>query len=144
MDNSYYMDQAKKLADLTVQSSEKQETFWQHALLVFSGTFGIVVSLHTGNSSDLYIRSVFVLAVVSLALGTLSTAIVVYDLSQLVERIRQVFLNESLNALREDREMKAVFVDLHKRTSICKWISCLLFAISIIALSSYSVLSALF
>jgi hypothetical protein len=141
-DNSYYWDQMKKLAELAVQSSEKQETFWQHVLLVFSGTFGIVVSLHSDNSPDLHIRLVFALAVVLLSLGTLCSAIVVYDHSQLVERARLEFSTEVQKALREHRAVKPVYTNMRKRTLFCKLLSCVFLVCSILSLASYSVLYA--
>ncbi len=120
MNTNYYEKQLRKTEKMTKESFEKQVDFYRNLLIVASGSLGILVSLHNTHSEYLYIRMVFLLAVLSLAIGILTTSIVLHDLSRLPERARQAFLNEAKDALKDDRLIKPVFVDKKKRTKVCE------------------------
>lgn len=141
MDKQYYEDQMRQQVELMNQSSEKQESFFQQILIVSAGILGILISLHTNNSTDQCIRLVFVLATVLLALGTLTVAIVVYDYSRLVERTRQAHISALAKALREKVEVGSIAVPLKKRTKFCIKVACSSLVLSLIVLTLYVVLS---
>lgn len=55
-----------------------------------------------------------------LSAGVSCSAIVLYDLSMLPERVRQKFCKEFENAIQEDRRLKQVTVGYRKRTVFFK------------------------
>jgi len=85
---------------------------------------------------------VFLLAVLLLAVGILTTAIVLHDLSRIPERARQAFLAESKAALKDDRRLQPAFVDKKKRTKVCKKIVPSALAASLILLVLYVFLTS--
>jgi hypothetical protein len=139
MNNSYYLEQMQKIAELAQKSSEKREFFFQQLLIVSAGTLGILLSLHAQQSEFLHIRLVFLLAVLFLLLGTLTTGIAFYDYSNLAERTRQDFHAEVEKALDEQRAVEAVFVKHKKRTKVCEKISLVSLILGLITLFIYTV-----
>ena len=142
MNTNYYEQQLRKSEKMSRYSFEKEADFYRNLLIVASGSLGILVSLHNTQSEHLYIRMVFLLAVLLLAVGILTTAIVLHDLSSLPERARQAFLAESKAALKDDRRLKPVFVDKKKRTKVCKKIVPSALAASLILLVLYVFLTS--
>lgn len=136
----YFNKQLKLTEELTIKSSEKILSFWQHILLVSSSIDGILISLHTGDSESLYIHLAFLLATALLTLGVLSTSIIVYDHSMLPERVRQKFVKEGCTAIREDRKLNPVFVNKRKRTVFCEWFSSISLILALILMLAYAVL----
>jgi hypothetical protein len=143
MDNRYYYNQLETQADLAAQSSDKQAAFFQHILLVSSSILGILISLHTNTSAILYIRLVYVLSVASLALGVLTTGIVVYDHSRMLEDLRRKHNRESIDALKDDRKLNPVYATKKKRTSFCEKYSLFLLVIGLFLLTIYAILAAI-
>lgn len=143
MDNKYFHDRMDELAKVTVQSSEKQESFFRHILIVAASTFGILVSLHSKQSPVLCIRLVFLSVAVLMSLGILTCGIALYDQSRLVERTREKFHAALTIALKEGRKTGLVTVRKLKRTLFCKKCSLILFVISLLLLMIYAILVSL-
>lgn len=137
---SYYKDQLSVMEKATNQSTDKILTLWQHILLVSSGIDGVLISLHGESPSHLYIRVVFFLSVVLLSAGVSCSAIVLYDLSMLPERVRQKFCKEFENAIQEDRRLNQVTVGYRKRTVFCQKCAYWCFGLSLLSLLIYSFL----
>lgn len=135
-----HIDRVEKYTNL---SSEKQDTFSYNVLLVASSIFGILISLHDNKTECLYTRVAFLIAILLLALGILSLVIMLYDRSMLVERMRQKYLKEVVNALREDKEVNPVFAKEGKRLIICRKISYTTLLLSLFILIIYTTLSTL-
>ena len=143
MDNQYYQKHIDRIPRLLEKSIEKQLSFFQHILIVSSGTFGIIISLHSNSSSGLNTRLVFLLAVLTLSLGSLLTAFVLYDLSFLAERGRQAYCTEVQSAITERRFVQAVAGSKRKRTVFCEKACCILLLFSIVLLSLWAVLAVI-
>lgn len=140
----YYEKKMRTMEDLTNQSSQRTLSFWQHILLVSSSIDGILISLHAGQSEHIYTQLAFLLSTVVLSLGILTTSIVVYDYSMLLERTRQKFADEFQNALREGREMRNVVVDTRKRTKFFENFSLISLICAILFMLLYTILKELF
>lgn len=139
----YYKKQQKKIEDLTAQSSQRILSFWQHILLVSSSLDGILISLRVGSSQYLYIRWAFLLSIGLLTLGVLTTSILLYDHSMLIERCRQQYVQEVRTAIQEDREIGGVLVQKKKRTTICEWTSAISLILAVLLILSYAILREL-
>ena len=140
MDITYYKKQMEQMKNLTEQSADKIYSLWQHILVVSSGIDGVLISLHTESPSHLYIRLAFFLSVFLLSIGVLCSAIVLYDLSMLVERARQEYCREFQKAIQEDRELEFFGVDYKRRTVFCQKCSYWCFGLSLLFLLVYSFL----
>jgi hypothetical protein len=138
----YIREQLQKQAELANLSTEKQESFVRHILLVSSSIFGILIALHGSAEYSLYTRLIFVLSMALLTLGTLCSAIVLYDLTHIVERAHQDHNKECKDALQERRAVKPVFVHKKKRTEVFEKMTYLFLICSVILLSLYSILPA--
>lgn len=134
----YYDTQIKKAQEITDKSYERILSFWQHILLVFSSIDCILISLHVGNSGCIYTRVAFVLSTFLLTLGVLSATIVVYDLSMLVERTRQVFLQELQIAIRQNHRVGSIVAKKKKRTVFCEIFSCVSFVLALFSMLIYT------
>lgn len=138
MEPNHYKSQFPKLVELAEQSALKKLSFLQSVLLASSGGLGILVSLHSNTSTDLYIRLIFLLSIVLLALGILASAITVYDYSMIDERLRQVFHAEVQKALLEQREVRMVTVSTRKRTIVCEKLTYIFLVSALLLLTIYS------
>lgn len=144
MDQNYYKEQFSKIEDYTNLSAEKQDAFSQNILLVSSSILGILISLHDNKTECLYTRVAFLISILFLVFGILTLAIMLYDRSKLVEHLRQRFVKEAQNALKEDRKLQMVSIQEGKRIRICKKISysCLILALlMLIVYTSFSTFS---
>lgn len=139
----YYKKQQKKIEDITAQSSQRILSFWQHILLVSSSLDGILISLHVESSEHLYIRWAFLLSIGLLTLGVLTTSILLYDHSMLIERCRQQYVQEVHTAIQEDREIGAVLVQKKMRTTVCEWTSAISLILAVLLILSYAILREL-
>jgi hypothetical protein len=137
---AYYRNQFKKIEELTALSAEKQQTFLQQILIVSSSILGILVALHKIQLEARYIRWVFVLAVLLLALVVLCTALALFVHTQLVESARQAFCKEVDIAMKEDRPLENVGIGMKKRTLLFEKTSLICFVASLILLGVYTVL----
>ena len=141
MELKYYHEQVKLLAKVTNEASEKKISFYQHLLLVSASIVGIVISLHTTNSQFQYIRLVFLLSTVTLSLGTLCLVLVLYDFSNLQDRIRESFHKEIQNAMKNDVKCNMVSVPHKKRTLLLEKASYIFLTLGFILLVTYNGLS---
>jgi len=141
MELNYFNEHIDKAEKYTNLSSEKQDTFSYNVLLVASSIFGILISLHDNKTECLYTRVAFLIAIVLLALGILSLVVMLYDRSMLVEHMRQKYLKEVANALREEKKVKPVFAKEGKRLIFCRKISYTTLLLSLFMLIIYTTLS---
>jgi hypothetical protein len=79
---------------LEKESVSDQQKFFQHALIVASSTFGILISFHDKAFQYQYTRWVFLLAIVLLSIGILSSSIALYAVSTLNVRLMRSSLKE--------------------------------------------------
>lgn len=129
-----------KTQELTRDSFEKQLSFHQHILLVSSSVLSIVISLHSYNESPLYIRVIFISAVILLTLGVLTCAIALYSQKEITERGRQAYISAHIEALRTGKNPGVVSI---KKTSLhktCETLTCILLPLSIVLLAIYTIL----
>lgn len=132
----------RQVQELTMASYEKQLSFLYHLLLVSSSVLSIVISLHTSNEAPLYIRWVFAIAVILLALGVLACSIALYSQKEIAERGRRKYIDEYTQSLRsgEPHEMTSVGkTRLHK---ICERLTYILLPAAIVVLAVYAILLA--
>lgn len=120
MTNEEWKINLQKLIDVTNQSTERQIEFYRSILVAGASVLGILISLHTTQIISLYIRLVFALSILLLLLGILLSALVLYDLSFLLEKMKVVFRDELHKALKEEREPAPVTVPKKKRTLFCQ------------------------
>ncbi|MDH6310559.1 hypothetical protein M2451_003351 [Dysgonomonas sp. PFB1-18] len=143
MDNNI-SNSFKTLGEQTNLLAEKRAS-WHHQLLVASSAlFGILISLHNGNSLLLFVRLVFALSVVLLALGIFLIGISLYSHIDAVSRARKAATEEAILAAREHRAMKPVAVPVRKIFSFCEKASYICFGLSVLLLAAYSVLIAVY
>jgi hypothetical protein len=138
IDSSYYLAQRERIAELSLLASSKQLSFLQNVFLGASGVLGILVSLHTSTSTDLYIRVLFVLSTALLALGILIILIAIYNHTKGYELLCQSFQAEAQKALDENRKMMSVAVPMKKSTVICEKTSYALLGLSVVLLTLYA------
>ena len=142
-DLKYYQGQLRVVSELVEKSSQLRFSFFQHILLVSSSILGILIALHSSNSPYIYIRLVFLLALVLFALGILSTGVVVHDLSLLVADIQLKYSKEVQRASRADREANPVFAAKKKRTLLLEKWCLILLSSGLFVLVLYGALVAL-
>lgn len=135
-----YDESIDVLNSLSDRALSKRESFAQQFLFVSSTLLGIVVSLHSPNSPLLYIRLVYVTALVLLSLGVMATLIVVFDFLQIRLGLHQDYRNELSSAAQKDQSVQAVKKDFRKRTLICQKLSLIFFVFGVLVLTSYSIL----
>lgn len=131
----------KQLVNLTNEATEKRAEFYRNILVVSASVLGILISLHTTQSPCICTRLVFALSVLLLLLGTLSTSLVLFDLSLLPERTRQEYLIELQKALEEERSPNPLSVKKRKRTVLCEKWSIYFLLSSSLSLVVYTILS---
>ena len=145
MNTEYYYSQLQDLVKLQEQAADKKESFAQHILIAASSILAIIVALHPIDESlHLYIRLVFVLAVVLFALGILLICITTYDYSRYKEEAFVKFHQEIQSAQKAGRMVGPVFGDKKKRTLFCEKCSFELLIIGLFLLVVYTILVALF
>lgn len=144
MTNEDLVKNLQKLTDITNLSTDKQADFYRSILVAGASILGILISLHSTQTSCLYIRLVFVLSICLLLLGVLLSAIVLRDLSWLPYRTRKAFVEELQNTLSENRSPNPISIPKKKQTEHCeKW--CLISLLSsLVLLVVYTTLSLLF
>ena len=134
----------RKLNDVANFSTEKRADFHRSILVAGASILGILLSLHSTQTSCLYIRLVFLLSILLLLSGVLLSAVVLRDLSSLPEQARKAFAEELQEALLEEMDPQWIGVSVRKRTVLCeKW--CMAsFLASLFLLVVYTALSLFF
>lgn len=120
MTNEDWIKNLQKLTELTNLSTEKQIEFYRSILVAGASVLGILISLHSTQTSCLYIRLVFLLSICLLLLGVLLAAIVLHDLSLLPERTKTAFADELHKVLSENRSPNPISTSKKKRTEHCE------------------------
>lgn len=141
MNDENWVKNLQKLTDITNLATEKQIGFYQSILVAGASILGILISLHSTQTSCLYIRLVFVLSVYLLLLGILLSAIVLHDLSSLLRQVQKAFSEELRKTLSEDRSPRPISVPKRKRTERCeRWclISLLASSLSLVVYTTLS------
>ena len=134
----------KTLGEQSNLLAEKRASWHYQLLVASSALFGVLISLHSGGSSSLFVRLTFALSVVLLSLGILLTGINLYSHIDAVSRARKAATKEAVTALHEGRAMNAVSVPERKIFAFCEKASYICFGISVLLLASYSVFIAIF
>jgi hypothetical protein len=133
---------AEKLSGINKELSQMQSEWMRHLILVASGLLGILVSLHTGTANCIQIRLCYVLATSLLSLGILSAAISLYAEIYNLTKGRELYVEESKKALREGRNRKPMLVQHRKIFLLSRTIAHVCFALSIVLLALYAVLTS--
>ena len=125
MEDPYY-NVKKTLIELAQLLAEKRAQWFQHILLVGTTLLGILVSLHTNSSSNLYVRLCFALSIVQLALGLLLSGMLLYSFQEAIARTRQDYLEKAKLAVRENKQPdgasappKKIYIIAEKAAYIC-------------------------
>lgn len=129
---------------LEKESVSDQQKFFQHALIVASSTFGILISFHDTAFQCRYTRRVYLLAIVLLSTGILASSIALYAVSTLNVRLMKSSLKE-LGHVSDGKgytpgTVRAGSKKLIRAFRICSICSYLL---SIVLLTVYAILEAL-
>jgi hypothetical protein len=143
MDNEYYFKQLRKVEEMGLRAEEKQCQFFQHLLLVAITVFAIVISLHTSNSNNLLLQSLFVLSTILLATGILSVTMVYRDHIIQSKEAQKAFLDEVKEACHSNREVDPVFGTEKKRIKILEIVTYISLLLSLIGFTLYAVLNSL-
>lgn len=93
---------------LQEQSTNKQSEFLRAVLISSTSMLGILVALHRTIESPLYIRLVFVVATLSLAVGILMTVIALHYSVRAYRQTHRNYSAECIKALQERRPMNQV------------------------------------
>ena len=128
--------------ELTNQATEKAIDFYRHLLTVSAGSLGLLTVLHASSAEGLYIRLVYLLVVVTLAIGILTSAIALHGLSMLPERGRQAFFLEVIAASQEERSIQPVFVEKTKLTVYAERYCLVSLSVSLIGIVVYVCLTS--
>jgi len=139
----HYVNVHKTRSKIISEVIIQKLNFWNSLILVSASIVGVLISLHNNTAQCLYIRLVFLLSILLLCLGTLSSAFVAYDYSNLKERLRQVLQTEFELATNENRKANPVHIDWKKRTSIFQIISYCLLISGFVILIVYAFLNTL-
>ena len=113
-----YTENFRQLTELINQSSEKKLSLFRHIQLVTVGAFAILVAFLQNVDGSLYLRILFAVAVLSIALSILTTGVTIYNLTLLVERTRRAYHDELKKAIQEERKTEPVFVPDKKQIRI--------------------------
>jgi hypothetical protein len=143
MDNQEFENQKKIQANYGAASLRERTSFFRHVLLVSSSIFGILVSLHSSNSSILCIRLVFLFSMVLLALGILLAGLSLYDHAMIYERARRAHYAEVDSAIKEGRDVSGIRIPEKKRTRVCEKASLSLLVFGVVTLTAYTILETL-
>lgn len=141
MINEDWIKNFHKLTELTNLSTDKQAEFYRSILVAGASVLGILISLHSTQTSCLYTRLVFALSICLLLLGVLLSAIVLRDLSLLPERTKKAFVEELQKVLSENRNPNLVNTPKKKRTLHCEKWSLIVLLFSLFLLVIYTILS---
>lgn len=141
MNKEDWVKNLQKLTEITNEATVKRIEFYQNILVAGAGVLGILVSLHTTQTTCLYIRLVYALSVCLLLLGVLTVAIALQDLSSLPSRCQKAFQEELQRVLREGGEPDYVPVRKKKRTVFCEKLCLISFLLSLFSLVVYTILS---
>lgn len=142
MDENVY-NSFKTLTELSNLLAEKRASWSQQLLLASSTLLGILVSLHSRSSDNLYVRLCFALAIVLLCIGILMTGISLYSYVDAISRTREEFVKEAILAAREHRAAQNVSVPTKKINVFCEKTSYICFASCVLVLSLYMVLNSI-
>lgn len=132
------------LGELTNLLAEKKSSWHQQLLIASTTLFGVLIALQQGNASLLAARLTFALAVAFLAIGILLIAISLYSHVDAISRARKLATDESIKALREERAMNPIAAKEKKKFQICEKLAYICYALSMILLTIYVVLKAIF
>ena len=124
------------------QATEKVIDFYRHILTVSAGSLGLLTGLHASSAECLYTRLVYLLVVVTLAIGILTSAIVLHGLSMLPARVQKEYLEERRSATREGRPTRSVLVYAKKLTVWAEQCCLVSLSISLIGIVVYVCLTS--
>ena len=124
------------------KSIQQLKSFFQSILVASSSVFGILISLNDTFLQSQCIRLVFALSIVLLTLGILFSAIALYDLSTIYDRIRKELLKAEFDNVCDGRphtpgNVRSGNRSISKVFQICSVSSLLL---SLISLMVYALL----
>jgi hypothetical protein len=138
-----YTENRHQLVELTNQSSEKKLSFFRHIQLVTVSTLAILVAFLQNVDGSLFLRILFAVAILSLALCILTTGVSIYNLTNLVEKARKAYHAELGKAIEEYRKMNFVAVSDTNISKFCQKCSYVLLFLSLFLLTLFAVLSVL-
>jgi hypothetical protein len=138
-----YIPNFRQLTELINQSSEKKLSFFQHIQLVTVSSLAILVVFLQNVDGSQLLRMLFAAAILSLSLSILTTGIVIYNLTNLVERGRQAYHAELKKAMSQERKMDFVGVPDKKIVKFCQKCSYTLLFLSLFLLTLFAVLTVL-
>jgi hypothetical protein len=133
------IEDMNRLDDKAVHSMIK---LFRHTLLVSSSMYAILISLHATPVQDPHIRRVYIAAIILLAAGILFQLAALFDLSMMDERRRKHLLSKEIPrvARGEKYDPSRIFVGNRRLSQILRLCSILLFVLSVLDLSYYTVL----
>ena len=136
VDEEVYRELSKEMALQAI-------SFWQNLLLVSSSVVCILISLHNSSHSNLYTRWAYLLAVLFLSLGSLSSGIVLYKQSRLFRNARRALIDEYKDASKQGRRMKRVVFVPKTHSAFLEILAFFLMLLGIFFLVSYAFLKEL-
>lgn len=115
----------------------KKENWFRQILLLSSTLFGILISLHKGNSHTQSSHQAFLVALVCIVLGILGTAIALYGLTDSYARLKKAHALETRSALVERRQAGISTAGVRKVFVWCENIAYLFYLLGLLALILY-------
>lgn len=134
---------AKTQQRLAEEASNKKSSLFSNLLIASTSMLGIVVSLHTPTEIQLYIRLVFVVALLLFVFGILAVAIVLHSHIMAVKQLRALYAEECIRALREDRSPDMVQVNPSRLYRFCEKAGYICLAAGLLTLTTYAILLTL-
>lgn len=132
---SYYSEQMKYVQTLNEQVLQGRTDMIRTVLSLQSILLGVLVALLPPTIQAIGLRWLGFSLLLLLLLGSLLSAVVLYDLTSIPRRAKEALLKELRLALKEDREMKQYeLIYQKKRTTILILVSLALLLVSLILL----------
>ena len=143
MDFLGYRKNFEQFADIINDVNDRQAQWIQRILLLSSTLFGVLISLHATIEAARHIRLCFAASTISLALGILLLAIVLYGHTAAVKNKADRYRDELISAIREHRALNPVFGEWPKFFGFCRTTAYILLIISVLLLAAYVLMLAI-
>ncbi|WP_419510768.1 hypothetical protein [Alistipes sp.] len=142
MNTSYYIENAEKVCELSMELNRRRISWLQHILLLASALLGLLAGLNPDLGYSLTIRVLYALTLIFLAFGIICGAIALYGFQvKIGKEMYEKFKAELIDALKENRELNSISDNLPNGYLWASRVCSCLFLCSLCSLVSYSMLT---
>lgn len=142
--SDYYHGLFRQLTELKEDLLRKRSDLLRTFLALQSTLLAVLSALLPTTPQAIAPRVLYLLTLVLLLLGALSSLVVLYDLVDLAKRGQEEFRLEALNALRDNRKAQAVMIEEKNRTKRLEIFSVVAFLLSLLLLIAYATILLFF